>query len=174
MACSQTLAGMLRDCSSNMGGIKAVYMANFDDVASVTVSGTPETVTAITMAASKKFYAYYFNPNTSNVVTTARVNRENGSLYYESVLSLVFPKLDATKRVEVNALAQAGLMAIVEDNNGKCWLLGKDEPMLLQDGGTAETGTAKADRNGYALPFIDAQQQLPYPVDPEIIDDLLA
>lgn len=174
MACSQTLAGMLRDCSSNLGGIKAVYMANFDDVTAVTTSGTPAEVTAITMAASKKFYAYYFNPNTSNFVTTIQVNRENGSLYFETVLSLVFPKQEAAKRVEVNALAQAGLMAIVEDNNGTFWLLGKDEPMLLQTGGTAETGTAKADRNGYALPFIDAQKQMPFSVDPEIIDDLLA
>lgn len=173
MGCSQTLGGMLRDCSSNLGGIKAVYFANYDDVDTVTVSGTPAAVSAITMVSTKKFYAYYFNPNTSNFVTTIQVNRENGSLYFETVLSLVFPKQEAAKSIEVNALAQAGLMAIVEDNNGNCWLLGKDEPLLLQTGGTAETGTAKADRNGYALPFIDAQKQMPYSVDPTIIANLL-
>lgn len=170
MACSQTLAGLSRDCAANLGGIKTVYLANFDDVATITVSSG--VVTAITMETSKKFYEYQFNPNTSNFTTTVQANRENGSLYFESVLSLVFAKQDATKRVEVNALAQAGLRGIAEDSNGNCWLFGYDEPMLMTSG-TAETGTAKADRNGYALEFTDAQMQMPYSVDSSIIAGLL-
>ena len=170
MGCSQILGGMLRDCSSNLGGIKEVYLANFDDVDTVTV--TSNVVSAITMVSSKKFYAYNFNPNTSNFTTTIQANRENGSLYMETVLSLVFAKQDATKRLEVNALAQAGLMAIVVDSNGTAWLFGKDEPLMLTSG-TAESGTAKADRNGYALELTDAQMQMPYTVDTSIISGLL-
>lgn len=170
MPCSQTLAGIARDCQANVGGIKAVYMANFEDVDTVTV--TSNVVSAITMAASKKFYAYYFNPNTSNFTTNINANRENGSLFFETVLSLVFPKQDATKRIEVNALAQAGLMAIVQDNNDNYWLLGKDEPLLMTSG-AAPTGTARADRNGYEMEFTDAQMQMPYTVDPTIVEGLL-
>lgn len=170
MGCTQTLAGIARDCAANLGGIRAVYLANFEDVTAVTV--TSDVVTGITMAGSAKFYAYYFNPNTSNFTTTIQANRENGSLFFETVLSLVFPKQDATKRIEVNALAQAGLMAIVTDNNGNNWLLGKDEPMMLTSG-TAETGTARADRNGYALELTDAQVQMPLTVDGTIIAGLL-
>lgn len=170
MPCTQTLAGIARDCAANVGGIKAVYMANFEDVDTVTV--TSNVVSAITMVASKKFYAYYFNPQTSNFVTNAQANRENGTLFFETVLSLVFPKQDAAKRLEVNALAQAGLMAIVQDNNDNYWLLGKDEPLLMTTG-TAETGTARADRNGYALEFTDGQKQMPYTVDDSIIEGLL-
>lgn len=170
MPCSQTLAGIARDCQANVGGIKAVYMANFEDVDTVTV--TTNVVTAITMVASKKFYAYYFNPNTSNFTTNINANRENGSLFFETVLSLVFPKQDATKRIEVNALAQAGLMAIVQDNNDNYWLLGKDEPLLMTSG-AAPTGTARADRNGYEMEFTDAQMQMPYTVDGTIVAGLL-
>lgn len=170
MGCTQTLAGIARDCAANLGGIRAVYLANFEDVTAVTV--TSDVVTGITMASGAKFYAYYFNPNTSNFTTTIQANRENGSLFFETVLSLVFPKQDATKRIEVNALAQAGLMAIVTDNNGNNWLLGKDEPMMLTSG-TAETGTARADRNGYALELTDAQVQMPLTVDGTIIAGLL-
>lgn len=170
MPCSQTLAGIARDCQANVGGIKAVYMANFEDVDTVTV--TTNVVSGITMVASKKFYAYYFNPNTSNFTTNINANRENGSLFFETVLSLVFPKQDATKRIEVNALAQAGLMAIVQDNNDNYWLLGKDEPLLMTSG-AAPTGTARADRNGYEMEFTDAQMQMPYTVDPSIVEGLL-
>lgn len=170
MPCSQTLAGIARDCQANVGGIKAVYMANFEDVDTVTV--TTNVVSGITMVASKKFYAYYFNPNTSNFTTNINANRENGSLFFETVLSLVFPKQDATKRIEVNALAQAGLMAIVQDNNDNYWLLGKDEPLLMTSG-AAPTGTARADRNGYEMEFTDAQMQMPYTVDGSIVEGLL-
>ena len=170
MPCSQTLAGIARDCQANVGGIKAVYMANFEDVDTVTV--TTNVVTAITMVSAKKFYAYYFNPNTSNFTTNINANRENGSLFFETVLSLVFPKQDATKRIEVNALAQAGLMAIVQDNNDTYWLLGKDEPLLMTSG-AAPTGTARADRNGYEMEFTDAQMQMPYTVDGTIVAGLL-
>lgn len=170
MGCAQTLAGLARDCGANIGGIKAVYLANFDDVDTVTL--TSGVVSAITMVSSKKFYAYYFNPQTSSFTTTIQANRENGSLFFETVLSLVFTKQDATKRVEIDAIAQAGMAAIVEDNNGNCWYLGKDEPILLT-AGTAETGTARADRNGYAIELTDAQAQMPYPVDSSIIAGLL-
>lgn len=170
MVCSQTLAGIARDCGANIGGIKVVYLANHDDVDTVTV--TAGVVSAISMKSSAKFYAYRFNPQTSAMTTTIQVNRENGTLYYETVLSLVFAKQDAAKSIEVNAIAEAGMAAIVEDNNGNCWYLGKDEAVLLTTG-TAETGTARADRNGYALELTDAQGQMPFTVDPSIIEGLL-
>lgn len=171
MPCTQTLAGIARDCTASVGGVKAVYMANFEDIVGVAV--TTDVVSGITLGTGKKFYTYYFNPQTSNFVVNINANRENGTLYFETVLSLVFPKQDAAKRLEVNALAQAGLMAIVQDNNDNYWLLGKDEPLLMTSG-TAETGTARADRNGYALEFTDGQKQMPYTVDPAIISDLIA
>lgn len=170
MGCSQTLAGLARDCGANIGGIKAVYLANHDDVDTVTL--TAGVVSAITMVSSKKFYAYFFNPQTSSFTTTIQANRENGSLFFETVLSLVFTKQDATKRVEIDAIAQAGLAVIVVDNNGNAWYLGYDEPVLLT-AGTAETGTARADRNGYAIELTDAQAQMPYTVDSSIIAGLL-
>ena len=93
MPCSQTLAGIARDCSSNMGGIKEVYIANFADVDSVTV--TSGVITAITMASSKKFYKYAFAPNSSNLASNWKVNAENGTKYVESNLTMVFNKMDS-------------------------------------------------------------------------------
>ena len=77
MPCSQTLAGIARDCATNMGGIKTVYIANTADVDSVTV--TSGVVTAITMVSSKKFYKYAFSPGTSSLTSNWQVNAENGT-----------------------------------------------------------------------------------------------
>ena len=88
MACTQTLAGIVRDCLPNMGGIRAVYLANFADVASLTV--TSGVITAISMETSKKFYKYDFARNTSSMSSNYAVNAENGTTYVETDLLMVF------------------------------------------------------------------------------------
>lgn len=160
MACSQTLAGIVRDCSTNMGGIKTVYIANQADVDSVTV--TSGVVTAITMKSSKKFYQYAFSLGTSSLTSNWQVSPENGTRYVETDLLMVFNRMDSTKRLEIMALAQAELAVIVEDNNGNLWYLGNDEPVVL-NAGDGQTGTARGDRNGYSITLRETSSELPLP-----------
>ena len=159
MPCSQTLAGIARDCSSNMGGIKNVYIANLADVDSVTV--TSGVVTAITMLSSKKFYKYVFAPFTSSLTSNWNVSPENGTKYVESTLTMVFNKMDATKRLEIVALAQSELVVIVEDNNGTMFYLGYEEGVRLINGSDGQSGTNRGDRNGYTVVLQDVAGELP-------------
>jgi hypothetical protein len=143
-----------------MGGIKTVYIANAADVTSLTeASGA---ITAITMASSKKFYKYEFARNSSSLTSNYAVNVENGTTYVESDLLMVFNKMDTTKRLEIVALAQGELVAIVEDNNGSMWYLGHDEPVHI-NAGDGQTGTARADRNGYSITLRDTSLEMPMP-----------
>ena len=158
MACAQTLAGIVRDCNPNMGGLRSVYLANFADVDSITV--TSSVVTAITMVSSKKFYKYEFVRNTASMSSNYSVNAENGTTYVETDLLMVFNRMDTTKRLEIVALAQGELVAIVEDNNGNMWYLGHDEPLTL-NAGDGLTGTARADRNGYSVTLRDNSREMP-------------
>ena len=158
MACAQTLAGIVRDCNPNMGGLRSVYLANFADVDSITV--TSSVVTAITMVSSKKFYKYEFVRNTASMSSNYAVNAENGTTYVETDLLMVFNRMDTTKRLEIVALAQGELVAIVEDNNGNMWYLGYDEPLTL-NAGDGLTGTARADRNGYSVTLRDNSLEMP-------------
>ena len=160
MACAQTLAGIVRDCNPNMGGLRSVYLANFADVDSLTV--TSSVVTAITMVSSKKFYKYEFVRNTASMSSNYSVNAENGTTYVETDLLMVFNRMDTTKRLEIVALAQGELVAIVEDNNGNMWYLGHDEPLTL-NAGDGLTGTARADRNGYSVTLRDNSLEMPFP-----------
>ena len=160
MACAQTLAGIVRDCNPNMGGLRSVYLANFADVDSITV--TSSVVTAITMVSSKKFYKYEFVRNTASMSSNYSVNAENGTTYVETDLLMVFNRMDTTKRLEIVALAQGELVAIVEDNNGNMWYLGHDEPLTL-NAGDGLTGTARADRNGYSVTLRDNSLEMPLP-----------
>lgn len=176
MSCSQTLSGIAKDCTGNMGGIKRVLIANAADIDAVTI--TSDEVTAITMVTSgtppvaAKFVEFYFRPNTSNMTSTWQVNNENGTNYVQTLLQMVFNRMETSKRVAIMALAQAEVVAIVEDMNGKYWYLGYDNPMFL-NAGDGPTGTARADRNGYSITLEDNSKALPYEVDDAIISGLL-
>lgn len=170
MSCSQTLAGIARDCVANIGGIKRVLLANQSDVSTITV--TSDKVSAITMAASKTFKEYLFRPGTGSMSSNYQVNAENGVAYVQTDLVMVFNRMETTKRVEIVALAQADLYAIVEDMNGKYWLLGYDEPLVIS-AGDGLTGTARTDRNGYSITLQDNSKELPYEVADSIISGIL-
>lgn len=160
MACTQTLAGIIRDCLPNMGGIRAVYLANYADVSSLTeASGV---ITTVSMSGSAVFKKYEFARNTSSLTSNYAVNAENGTTYVESDLLMVFNRMDTAKRLEIVALAQGELVAIVEDNNGNKWYLGHDEPLTI-NAGDGQTGTARADRNGYSVTLRDNSLEMPFP-----------
>lgn len=177
MSCSQTLSGIAKDCAVNMGGIKRVLLANKDDVSAITV--TSGKISAITMVSagtppvSAKFYEFLFRPNTGNFASSWQINNENGAKFVQTLLTMIFSRMETSKRVAIMALAQADLVAIVEDANGLYWFLGYDDPLMLADGSDAQTGTARADRNGYTVVLEDNSNELPYEVDGTIVSALL-
>ncbi len=160
MSCVQTLSGITRDCLPNIGGIARVWLANYANVASLTESSGA--ITAISMSNSEKFKEYQFARNTASLSSNYAVNAENGTAFVESDLVMVFNRMDTAKRLEINAMAQGELVAIVEDNNGTKWYLGHDNPITLS-AGDGLTGTARADRNGYSSTLHDVSDEMPMP-----------
>jgi hypothetical protein len=66
-------------------------------------------------------------------------------------VNLVFLKLQQSTRNQIKLLAQnTNLKVFVETNEGSIFYLGEDFGMALASG-TAETGTAFADRYGYTI-----------------------
>ena len=161
MACSQTLAGLARDCDASLGGIKAVYIANYDDIDTVTV--TSGQISGITMLNSAKFKLYYMRKGAGSMTSTLNVDNATGMNYVSTELALVFSKMDTTKRLEMTALSQGEVAIIAQDMNDAYWYLGKDEP-VYSSAGTGETGTARGDANQYTLTFTDNSKTFPLEV----------
>ena len=170
MSCSQTLSAISKDCNANIGGIKRVLLANSDDVTGVTISS--EIVTAITMAAGKTFLEFAFRPNTGSMTTNAQVSDSGASTYWQTDVVMAFNRLETAKSVAIKALAQADLIGIVEDMNGKYWLVGFENPLNIS-AGAAASGTQRGDRNGYDITLTDVATELPHEVDASIIAGLL-
>lgn len=166
MACALT-QGYTLDCKDSIGGIKAVWFIATGDVSSVAeASGV---VTAITKASGKVFYKYQLVKNSSSLTENINANVQNGTVFYAQELSIILNKLQANTRNEILLLAKNNLLAVVEDANGKYWLLGKQNGMDLT-GGNGATGTAQGDRSGYTLTFSGSEKELA----PEVTSSLIA
>lgn len=173
MACSQTLNGIAAACETNVGGIREVYIANYDDVTAIEVDATSNMIDTITMETGKKFYKYLFKKNTSSLTSTLNVDPTAGVNFVQSDLALVFAKQETTKRMEIAKLSLGELRVIVKDANGKFWFLGKEE-FVSATAGTAETGVNRTDGNRYTITLTDYSSSYPYEVDPSIVDALVA
>lgn len=170
MPCIQTLSGLAKDCAANMGGILEALIANFADVTGVTI--TDGQVSAIAMASSAKFKRYTFAKNTGSLTSTYNIDVASGVKYVTSELVLQFNRMQTQARVELTALSLGDLVCIVKDGNGKYWYLGKDEPVNAS-AGDGQTGTARSDANRYTITLQDDSQEMPYEVDPSIVDALV-
>ena len=173
MSCSQVLNGIAADCQTNVGGIREIYIANYDDVSAVTLDETSNMIKTITMADSAKFKKYAFKKNTSSMTSTLNVDPANGINFVQTDLSLVFAKQETVKRMEIAKLSLGELRVIVLDANGKYWFLGKEE-FVSATAGTAETGTNRTDGNKYTITLTDYSASYPYEVDPTIVAELIA
>lgn len=171
MACNVTLTGIAYSCEPNLSGVKAVYVAEYDDVSTYTVSNG--NITSITMASGKKFYEYVFNKNTAGLTSTMTKDETNGYSYYTNELTGNINHLDTTKHIEINELMNGRLAAIVNDKNGMYWFLGQDA-YATGTAMTAQTGAAPEDGNFYNITITDESKQLPYSIDSSIISGIVS
>jgi hypothetical protein len=143
-----TTANICKGCRDSVGGIKQVYIVA-GCVTGVTENADQEILTV--GAVSGTVYTYQVEKNTSNFVENIQASLENGTVVYNQQVNLVFLKLQQSTRNQIKLLAQnTNMKVFVETNEGSIFYLGEDFGMALSSG-TAESGTAFADRNGYTL-----------------------
>ena len=184
--CIQTLKGITLDCSHSLGGIKTVYIANYNDVTDIkynastgsttgSTSGatyTGDTITGITMASGTTFKPYQFRKQTGSMTSTLTVDETAGVNYVSTELSLVFTKMETKKRIELSALSIGQLAVIVEDSNGTYWYLGKDD-YVSATSGTGQSGVAKGDGNSYNIVLRDESDTYPYEITKEAVEAVI-
>jgi hypothetical protein len=156
MACALTQSYTL-DCKDSIGGLKAVWFAAIEDID--TWTGSAGTYTAVTMEASKYFWKYDLVKESSNFAEAVNTNVQNGTVFYAQTLEIILNKLQVNTRNEILLLAKNRLVALVQDNNDKIWVLGFDNGLDITGGGSG-SGTAFGDRNGYTLTFTGNEKEL--------------
>lgn len=155
MSCILT-QGFNLDCRDSLGGLKEVYLIEVGNLGDITESSG--VVSAIGKAAGTRFYKYSLIRETSSADEVITANEQNGTVYYAQSVSIICNKKQASVRNELMLLAKNNVAIVAVDNNGKGWLYGRENGLVL--GGNTGTGTAWADRNGSTLTFTGNEKEL--------------
>ena len=149
MSCNIT-QGFTIGCRDNMGGIAEVWLSNWSGSSVYTVGPTD----VITGATTTPTYFQFEQPREgSSFNEEIATSIENGTTVYTQTLELLFHKNDSALRNQILLMAQARLSAVVKDQNGKWWLLGKVNGIDIS-AGSRGFGKAYGDLNGAKLTFI--------------------
>lgn len=154
MACELT-TGRKLPCKDSVGGIKAVYLADYGTLGALTVATSGE-LTAI--AGTPDLFQFDVKGN-SSLEQAITSSRENGTTFYEQTLNLTLTKLDVATQKELTTIAKARPHVFVQDYNDNYFLVGAAHGADVS-GGTIVTGAAMGDLSGFTLVF-SAQETLP-------------
>jgi hypothetical protein len=171
MACSNLTGGFTLDCNDQNAGIDKIFIAN-GPVESITEAAG--TITAITVGGSaltpSDFFEFEVPRQTSSFTETINVSQENGTVFYDQALTMVFNKMEASKRDQILLMAQATNMVVVfKDNNARYFSVGVERGAYMT-AGTAVTGTVYSDRNGYEITISGAEASPSFEVTGSIVE----
>jgi hypothetical protein len=151
MACELS-TGFTLDCKDGIGGIKKIILCDTVDPQGFSFDAN-EIVTAIVGPSSGDLYTYELTTQTGSFEETINFNRDAGTIFYTQTVNVMLNKLSSQKRLELQAVAQARPIIFVNDSNDNWWAVGYEYGADLSTG-TAGTGTALGDMNGYTLAFV--------------------
>lgn len=158
-------ASLPLDCMGGLGGLKTIYF----------LGGTIDTVTEVTgeitaITGTGSFYQFGIPKDTAFFNETINVSNVNGTVFYQGELTIVLQNMSAAKRNQILLLAQnRELKVAFVDNRDVTWIMGLTRGAQMS-AGSAASGTAPGDLNGYTLTF---QAMEPQPASP-LADDLAA
>jgi hypothetical protein len=148
MACEMTVGFNDRTCTNGKGGIKSVLLFPVSAISGA-IGLTNNQITAL--AVTGETYLYKLKSNLSSYTAPIKVNKDNGTLWYEQTLTMILSSDTKELRSEIHLLAQNEICALVEKADGTIVALGLEEGLQVNDGGDYTSGTVKSDRNGHTI-----------------------
>ena len=152
-------SGIALGCSDGIGGIKKVYIVGGGgEVTGFTYDASGE-ITGATSTSGTTLYGFEVKRNTSSLAQNVTKSFENGTIFFEQVLTIVAFYYSQDKRNLLKILSQNDQLQIIAiDQNDVQYMLGQVNGMYLS-GGSAATGTALGDRNGFEFVFTGQEKE---------------
>jgi hypothetical protein len=142
-------------------GTHTVTGQAFQDNIQIKRSGDPTTlsITDISIKESQVDSFKYELKGNSSFEQTITASRENGTSFYDQLLSLTLSKLTKKDHKELKLLAYGRPHIIVKDYNGNYFMAGLENG-LDANGGTIVTGASMGDLSGYTM-TLQGNENLP-------------
>jgi len=147
MSCLLT-QGYTLGCRDSIGGIQEAYIGNFNSLQTYTFGGD-DTISGFT-GGTVSYFTFEQEMESGTFNQEGQYSTENGTVFFDQQLTLMFHKNDSALRNQLLILSQANLSVIVKDQRGEYWLMG------LQNGvrainGAQNTGKSFGDMNGVTI-----------------------
>ena len=170
MSCLMTTGFNDRTCTNGNGGIKSVIFFPLSAIATgPTLTGNEVT----TLTVTGEVFQYKLKSNLSSYTAPIRVNKDNGTLWYEQTLNMILASDTKELRAEIHLLAQNEVVAIVEKADGNYVALGLNEGIQVNDASEYTSGVIKSDRNGHTIVLAGLENDEVPDVNASIVATLL-
>ena len=165
MACNLT-KGRNITCRDGIGGVKAIYIVQKDELTSYT-SASGE-LTDLDLGSGDDIYKYLLKRGTGGITETITGSSENGTVFFTHSVNIKLHDLTKEDQNELKLLAQQRMVIFAELNQlsaggkNKIVAMGLDNGMELETA-TNASGVALGDLSGYDWTF-SAQEPNPMQV----------
>lgn len=150
---------------STIGGVEKVWIGTYSanstyafDADNI-ITGVTSGVTVYLMEQDIEF---------AGLNQTGNFSRENGTVFYETALSVKFIELDADLRNLMIALGRAPIFAVVKSNAGEYYACGVESAGRATEG-VGSVGTAQSDMNGVTFTFTWRSANGAFLLDPAVL-----
>jgi hypothetical protein len=158
--------GRLEACKDAISGLLNIYFINYGDLntlsSSIVFDGDDQITTWYT-ATQINLYKYELK-GANGFEQTIQTSRDNGTTFFDQVLTIQLKKQDAVTHKNVKLLAYGRPRIVVETRDHQFFLAGYDQGCDVTTG-TVSSGTAMGDFNGYNLTFTGMEKSPAYFID---------
>ena len=147
-----------RVCTNGKGGIKSVLIFPISKIINSAVVNNQIT----TLTVSGETFRYKLKSNLSSYTAPIKVNKDNGTLFYEESLSMILASDSKELRAQIHLLAQNLVVALVENADGSIVALGFGEGLQVADANEYTSGVTKGDRKGHVI-VLNGMENEPVP-----------
>jgi hypothetical protein len=150
--------GRVEACKDAISGLLNIYFINYGDLP-VPTSSNPtygtgdntDVITAFEPDTRLSLYKYELK-GANGFEQTIQTSRDNGTTFFEQVLTVQLKKQDPATHKNVKMLAYGRPRIVVETRDHQFFIAGLDQGCDVT-AGTVSSGTAMGDFNGYNLTF---------------------
>jgi hypothetical protein len=160
-----------RTCTNGKGGIKSVLLFPLGNITNSNILPGSNEVTTLTV--SGETFLYKLKSNLSSYTAPIKVDKNNGTLFYEQSLSMIIASDNKELRSEIHLLAQNEVVCLVENADGTIVALGFGEGLQIADANEYTSGVLKGDRRGHVIVLNGMENDEVPDVDPGIYATLL-
>lgn len=154
--------GRVEACKDAISGLLNIYFINYGDLPVPTASNPTYDATNTDVIetwvpdAQLSLYKYELK-GANGFEQTIQTSRDNGTTFFEQVLTVQLKKQDIATHKNVKMLAYGRPRIVIETRDHQYFLAGLDQGCDLT-AGTVSSGLAMSDFNGYNLTFTSMEK----------------